>query len=577
MTGLPPETFQRLGQTDAPRETAASSLSSPSPSPWFVNWATGDSAVDQPIYVNEFTALNYAALFTCVKLVSNTIAALPLKVYRRRADGGADEILDHPAARLLQREFNPNTSSFTGRQSQLGHLLTWGNSYTQIVRRRSGELLRLQPLGPDLVTPDTTDAGDLVYRVRDRDSARVYTLAREDVLHVPYYSFDAMVGLSVVRIARGLIRQGLGQDRQSERFVTSGMRSPGALRFREGAKFKSEAEAIQFRNRFRAIHNKADGDNEILILEDGAQWQQLGVDPESAQLLESRHFSRAEIAAVYGIPPNMIGEAIQTYNGTGVEELNIWFATYCLLPIAEAIEQEQNRKLFGLNEQDCYVKHELKGLLRGDTLKRSQALQVQMQSGIITVNEWRRLEGYNPVEGGDVRYFPLNMGRVDGEGDDLEPPPPAAAKPLPGAAPPTPPAPDTPSSRRAESLVDGMRKAILLAVSRCLRKEAAEATKAARKPGQFVAWLDEFYSRHAEMVRETVSPLVRSWQLAFAAGGPEDESGYAARHCERSRADLLAAAECPAAELESRVQKCVEKWNTERMSLILTELLHATV
>lgn len=566
---------------------AASSMSNPSS--WFTTWATGDDGTG--VRVNEFTALNYAALFTCVKLIANAIASLPLKVYRKRADGGQDEVSDHPAAGLLQRQFNPNTSSFVGRQAQLGHLLTWGNSYTQIIRRRNGELMELRPIGPDLVTVRTRANGDLYYTVQDRGRLRgpngdlyslpnEYTentereLSREECLHVPFFTFDSLAGMSLVRIAKGVVRQGLGQDRQAERFVTSGMRAPGAMKFREGSKFKSATEAIQFRERFRAIHQKAEGDQEIIILEDGAEWQSLGVDPESAQLLESRRFSRIEIASFYQIPPNMIGESVQTYNGTGVEELNIWFATYCLLPILELHEQEMNRKFFTESEQDLFVKHELKGLLRGDTLRRSQALQVQMQSGIITVNEWRRLEGMNPIEGGDVRYFPLNMGRVDEDGDDVEPPPSAAPATTPGGGEDreTPPANDPPtdppaSARQESPAFAAFRRKMVQDVGRCLRKEAAEAVKAARKPGEFGAWVDEFYGRIDQQVRDVYDTDLTA--------------GYADRHLTRSRGEMLAASECKPTDLVESVTKMVERWHTERIADLIADLIteqaHATV
>jgi HK97 family phage portal protein len=561
MTGIPSETLERIGQSDTgpPPVGSPSSLSFLGSGP---NWHTslmGLGGNHAEIRVNEFTALNYQAFFTCVKLIANTISSLPFKVYNRRPDGGQDELPDHPAARILAREFNPNTSAITGRQAQIGHLLTWGNSYTQIVRRRNGELLRLQPLGPDLVTPDTDANGNLYYTVRDREQGTLATLSREEVLHIPFYTFDSLVGYSLVALNRGLIRQGLGQDRQAERFVTAGMRPPGALRFREGSKFKSEAEAIQFRERLRAIHAKSDGDQQIIILEDGAEWQSLGTDPEKSQLLESRRFTRDEMASVFQIPPVMIGGSANTYNGTGVEELNIWFATYCLMPILELIEQEYDRKLFA-DDMTLFVKHELKGLLRGDALKRAQALKVQMDAGIITVNEWREMENMNPVEGGDVRYAPLNMARIDSNGEDILPPerPPASLPATPSPA--TPPSQQQ-SAEWVKSVLADLRKKLAQDIGRALRKEAAEAIKAAKKPAEFVTWIETFYDRHAEQVREVYDT--------------QATAGWAERHLAESRAQLLAAAECQPAELVDRVTRAVEKWPTDRLAQITGEISHA--
>jgi HK97 family phage portal protein len=564
MTGIPADVLRNLGNDGGPVAAGSSGLSSPAG--WFTDWATGGGSSSAEVRVNEFTALNYATLFTCVKVIANTIAGLPLKVYRRRADGGQDEVPEHPASALLQREYNPNATAFVGRQAGIGHLLTWGNSYTQIVRSRAGELLELRPVAPDLVCPETDGTGNLYYEVRDRETGRdIGPFARADFLHVPFYTFDALVGLSMVRMARGMLRQGLGQDRQAERFVTSGMRSPGVIQ--KPDKFKTDAEAIQWRDRFRSLHNKADSDSQVIILESGATWHTIGVNPEAAQLLESRRFTRVEIAGYYGVPPHLIGESVPTYPGTGIEEMNIGFATYCLLPILEMIEQEMNRKLFRADEPDLFVKHELKGLLRGDALKRSQALQVQMQAGVLTVNEWRRLEGMNPVEGGDVRYFPLNMGRVDDAGDDV--PPPAAESP----APPTPSAPPAALSHAEPKALPpapadtaafvAFRKSLTREAGKCLRKEAAEACKAAKKPAAFVTWIDDFYAKLADQIRDVYDTDLTA--------------GWAERHLLRSRADLLAAAECRPADLPDRVAACVEKWPTDRLAETIAELTHAPV
>ena len=270
MTGLPAETFERIGGgTSAAGGTATLTH----PTPQFVQWVTGRDPGEGGPVVNQWTALNYAALYTCVTLIAGTVAALPCKVYRRRADGGQDEATDHPAAELLAREFNPNTSAMTGRQTEVGHLLTWGNSYQQVVRSRAGDLLRLQPLGPDLVDVDTDRSGDLEYTVTERGGAKEYRLGRDEVVHVPDFSFDALVGLSRVLLARGTIRGGMAQDRMAEKFTTKGLRAPGAIQFPEGRKFKTAAERVQFREGWRAVHGGDSDGTDAVILEDGAKWQ----------------------------------------------------------------------------------------------------------------------------------------------------------------------------------------------------------------------------------------------------------------------------------------------------------------
>ena len=557
MTGLPPETFSRIGGGVGTPEPSASAGGSTlaNPSKAFFSWATGRNPEDAGPPVNEWSAWNYTALYTALSLIASIIASLPLKVFRRRADGGQDVVDDHPAAKLLGVQFNPNTASMTGRETQVGHLLSWGNSYTQIVRSRRGELLELNPLGPDVVCPETDDNGDLFYKVRAVDTKlrkqEEVELSREEVLHVPGFSFDSLVGVSPIRVARDTISGGKGQDRRAMRFVSKGFRKAGVIELPPGKKFKSQAEADEFRTGVANVHNAEDAEDRPLILQDGAKWQETGVDPESAQLLESRMFSRGEIAGLYKIPPHLMGDMDKTSAwGTGIEELNIGFAVYCLVPIVRRLEQEKNRKLFRPDlypaDRGLFVEHSLDGLLRGNVLVRSQALEIKRRNGVITTNEWLKLEGMNPVAGGDYYLIPLNMRRVDKEGNDLDPEPA-------GANVRTPPT-DEPSGKALHAL----RKTLARGLARCLRKEAAEAVKLAKRPAEFVAGVEEFYDRHAAQVRELYDTDLTA--------------GFADRHLSRSKDDLLTASECSAAELADRVAACVERWQTERVAELVADL-----
>ncbi|HJZ57300.1 MAG TPA: phage portal protein [Gemmataceae bacterium] len=580
MTGLPPETFEHLRRGGGNGNPAGAIVADPqvtgttlvNPAPWFVDWLTGRLPGEQGPVVNEHTALNYSALYSCVSLIAGTIASLPLKVYRSRSgkDGGQDEVPERPEYDLLQSEFNPNTSAMSGRETGLGHLLTWGNSYCQIVKNRLGEVLRLQPLGPDIVCPETNGRGELEYEVYDRQTGQVIeTLPRDEVLHVPGLSFDAMCGYSMVRVARHTIRTGVAQDREAERFITRGIRPPGAVKFPPGKKFADEKAALRFRDSFRRLHSSEEGSLNVIILEDGADWQSLGVDPESAQLLESRKFTALEICGIYHVPPHMVGLVEKTTGwGTGIEELTIGFVVYCLLPIIRRIEQEYNRKLFRA-DRSLFCEHVLSGLLRGDALKRAQALEIMCRNGIITVNEWRRLEGMNPLPGGGVRYFPLNMGRVDEEGNDIAPPPPAGMEGTAGQQPaPNPGSPARSPGQLAASLRSGM----VAAVGRCLRKEAAEALKAAKKPGGFVAWVEEFYGRHGGMLADHTRALIEAWSAAFGTDPWGGAEAFAEQHLADSKNALLAAAEVPADRLADSVESVVSRWQSERLAAIAGEL-----
>lgn len=557
MTGLPRETFQHIGGDSAPK-AFTSTLNNPQP--WFTQWATGGSE-GQPPFVSEFTEYSFSALFTAITLISGTIASLPCKVFRKRKDGGQDEVLDHPAVGLMQKEYNPNTSSITGRETEVGHLLAWGNSYAQIVRSRAGELLSLQPIGPDVVCVEADGNGALEYRVRSYDRTREkredVTLKRHEVLHTPYSSFDALLGVSPIRVAKSTVRMGLAQDKQAERFVTKGMRSPGVLEMPTGKKFRTDAEATQFRARWMALHNNEESDTSTPILEDGMTWKEAGFNPESAQLLESRRFTRGEVAGLYHIPPHLMGDVEKNTSwGSGIEELNIGFISYCLMPILLRIEQERNRKLFRPDkykaDKGLFVEHILAGLLKGDSSKQATTLQTYLNLGVLTVNEVRRILGHNPAKWGNVSYFPLNTGRVNADTGEVLPQ--EAAQPAVKKPEPLP----TTTDRDAGKLAVAFRKTMSHGLARCLRKEAAEAIQAAKKPNEFTTRIDDFYSRVSDQIRELFdTPLT---------------VGFADRHIERSKSELLTAAECRPDELVQRVTAAVDKWPTDRVVDLMNEL-----
>jgi HK97 family phage portal protein len=387
------------------------------PATWFTEWATGSTRGGE-VSVNEHTALNYLAVYDCVSLISATIARLPLLTYRKEGKRKI-EATDHSVYPLLLRELNPRMSAMTGRELVVAHLLTWGNSYSQIIRNRSGSrVLQINPIGPDVVKPRLVGA-EIVYDVFKRSTRELLgTYGAKEMLHVPGLGFDGITGYSPIRVAKSTIKAGIAQDLQGERFVTRGIRPPGAIKWPQGKRFKDKQEAIRWRNDFREIHATGDSDLNVLVLEDGAEWQNMGMDPKSAQLLESRKYSKLEICGLYRTPPHMIGIVDVTSSwGTGVAEQTQAWINFCLLDWMRRIEQEFSRKLF--DDPAMFVAHDLDELLAGDLLKRTQARQIQHMRGIITDNDWRELEGWDPVTGGDVRHFPLAEGRIDANGEIL--------------------------------------------------------------------------------------------------------------------------------------------------------------
>lgn len=545
------ETFDSIASFTNAGPQAASTLSHPEP--WFVQWAHGGQSADGPPVVNEVTMLNYLAVYSCVGLIAGSIAAMPLIVYRRnRRAGTRERAYDAAIYRLLHDEFNPRMSSAVARETGVGHLLTWGNNFAQIVWNKSGsEAREISPLGPDVTKVIHDDrSGMPAYEIYQRGTGELLaTLPSSEVLHVPAIGFDGICGYSQARIARNVIRAGMATDRSSEQFAANGFKPPGVIEMPAGKKFGTRQDALKFIEDFRAIHMTKDSASKVVVLQDGATWKQVGVDPDSARVLESQKFTRGEIAGMYRVPPHMIGDVEKSTSwGTGIGEQVDGFIKFTLLPWLTKIEQEYNRKLFG-GSSEMYAEHLLEGLERADIVKRTQAFKEQILMGVRSPNEARAAENLNPRDGGDVYLLPLNYVRVDGDGNDIPPPAPAS--------PPTPPK-DPPAD--AAALAGELRKGVWAMSAKCLRKEAEQAKRAAAKPDTFLAWLDEFYGKHTEMVADHLAHLEGAWRAAI---GPPPFG--VTMHVERSRADLLAAADGPPAGFAERVEKVAERWLSGRL------------
>lgn len=552
MTGLPPESYRGSPGPQAAATTFAN------PSPDFVSFLTGNPGGLAGPVVNEHTALKYAALYSCVTLIAGTIAALPLITYRRTGRGRV-RAADRPEYRLLHDEFNPDTAAPVGREATVGHLLTWGNGYTQIVFNKSGSAaVELRNLCPDLVCPYRDKGRGLRYEVYERGNPDpVADLPGAEVIHVPALGYDGLVGYSPVRMAAAVIRAGMAQDLEAEKFVTRGIRPPGAITFRDGVKFPDQQAATRWRDTFRAAHATTDSTLNALVLEDGAKWVQLGIDPESAQLLESRQFSRAEVCGLYHVPPHMIGDTDKSSSwGAGIAEQVAGFIKFALLPWVNKIEKEKTRKLFRGNP-DLFCEHMMDGLERADIEKRTAAITKQIEWGMLSPNEGRAIENKNPYDGGDVWFYPLNFGRVDEDGNDIAPP--AAA--MPGGAPQTPAEPPEPEDDGGgdDDAAARVGRAWLAATCRrLLAREANALAGLAEKPQTFLKRAGAFYDSHLKTAEAEYAEVAGAWMVC---GLPEKT---AAAHVERSRDELLAVCAANPADLAAAVKDLTDGWLVSR-------------
>ena len=184
--------------------------------------------------VTERSAMQMTAVYSCVRILAEAIAGLPVHLYRYRDDGGKEKAVDHPLYRLLHDEPNPEMSSFVFRETLMTHLLLWGNAYAQIIRNGRGEVIALYPLMPNKMTVDRDDKGQLFYRYQmSTDEAggknETVILSPSDVLHVPGLGFDGLVGYSPIAMAKNAIGLAIATEEYGSKFFATGAAPSGVL------------------------------------------------------------------------------------------------------------------------------------------------------------------------------------------------------------------------------------------------------------------------------------------------------------------------------------------------------------
>lgn len=364
--------------------------------------------------VSEEGALRLAAVFACVRVLSETVAQLPFFVYEREGRGKRRAV-EHGLYGLLHDAPNPLMTAFEFWETLMGHLCLWGNGYAEIEYDGGGRVIGLWPLRPDGMGEirRTGEGLSYVYQLPD---GRQTVLSGERVFHVRGLSGDGIRGYSPIGMQRQLVGMGLATEQFGALFFRNGAR-PGGILEHPGV---LDDDAF---DRLRAEWNETYGglgnSHRLAILEEGMKYRQVGVPPEEAQFLESMKFNRSQIASIFRVPPHMIGD-LERATFSNIEQQSIEFKVFTMEPWLIRIQQAVNARLLGGDGGRYFAEFLPDALLRGDTASRYQAHAIGRQNGWLSANDIRELENLNPIEGGDVYLVPLNMVPAGDEGGEGE-------------------------------------------------------------------------------------------------------------------------------------------------------------
>lgn len=363
--------------------------------------------------VNERSAMQMTAVYSCVRILAEAVAGLPLHLYRYKEDGGKERAIDNNLYHLLHDEPNKEMSSFIFRETLMTHLLLWGNAYAQIIRNGKGEVVALYPLMPNKMQVDRDENGELYYiYTRSSDEAKtmegvtVYLTPR-DVLHIPGLGFDGLVGYSPIAMAKNAIGLAIATEEYGAKFFANGAAPSGVLEHPGTIKDPS-----RLRENWNSTFGGSANSGKVAVLEEGMKYTPISISPEQAQFLETRKFQIDEIARIFRVPPHMVGD-LEKSSFSNIEQQSLEFVKYTLDPWVIRWEQSLSRALLNEDEKRKYFfKFNLEGLLRGDYESRMSGYAVARQNGWMSANDIRELENMDKIpaeDGGDLYLINGNM------------------------------------------------------------------------------------------------------------------------------------------------------------------------
>lgn len=370
--------------------------------------------------VNERSAMQTSAVYACVRVISESVASLPLHVYRYTGEGGKEKAIDHPLYHLLHDEPNSEMTAYSFFEVALTHLLLWGNSYSQIIRNGKGEVLGLYPLMPDRMRVERDEKGNLYYEYTvSTDDAPVnkgstVILKPDEVLHVPGLSFDGLVGYSPIAMAKNAIGLGIAAEEYGSKFYANGAAPSGVLEHPGTLKDPSKV-----RENWTQTFGGSSNSNKVAVLEEGMKYTPISINPSEAQFLDTRKFQVTEICRIFRVPPHMVAD-LEKSSFSNIEQQSLEYVQYTLRPWLTRLEQAMARRLFTEDEKKKYfIKFNVDGLLRGDYQSRMNGYATARQNGWMSANDICELENLDriPAElGGDLYLINGNMTKLEDAG-----------------------------------------------------------------------------------------------------------------------------------------------------------------
>lgn len=487
------------------------------PEKWLVNWVGGGVESHSGVLVTEDTAMNYSALYCGTNILAGSLMQLPLHLMQKMKGDDRRKATEHPVYPFVHSRVNKKMTSPRFRQTGQGHLVIWGNLYARIDWGGNGYPRGLYLLRPDRMRVQVKD-GKVIYEYRPKTGVP-QVIHEDNLLHIPGFGYDGIMGYSLITLARESIGLGLAEQEYGARFYGSGTH-PSVI-FKHPKTLKKETKE-DLRKDLAKKHSGLGKSHKALLLEEGITVENISINPRDAQFLESRKFSLLEMARWLNLPPHMLKD-MDRAKFSNIEHNSIEFMVHTMGPWLKLWETELSRVLLREDERQAgyYIEFNIDGFLRGDQKARYEAYAIGRQWGWLTPNMILKKENEAPMgPEGDIALIPANMIPASSAGTGVE----------------------EKSQRQALELrADWKRTAIARirlgrnyhpmfvdAVGRIVRREVNDIKRAIKKhlnnrdSFDLGKWIDNFYREIPDYINRNMRSVISSYSEGVAAAAADE-------------------------------------------------------
>lgn len=524
---------------------------------WLKDLIEGGSSSATGRKVTADTAMQASAVYACIRILAETVASLPLNVYKRLQPTGKEKAINHNLYSVLHDAPNPEITSLEFREAMQAHLCLRGNAYAEKVFDGAGRLRQLWPISPDRVSVERDRiTKQLVYTVTLPESAGQVRLTTKNMFHLRGLSGDGIVGYSPIKLFKESIGLSLAAEEYGARFFGNSLRPSGV--FEHPNKLGKQAQDNLVKS-MQEQHQELSKKFRVMVLEEGMKWHQMSISPEEAQFLQTRQFQVVDIARIFRVPPHLIAE-LSRATFSNIEQQSIDFVVNTIRPWLVRWEQAIKQRLFDTDEIEYFAEFVVDGLLRGDIASRYTAYSVGRQNGWLSADDIRDLENMNPLPNGQGKTYllPLNMVPADQSAKvgDM-----AKDKGL-------------QDDKKKQRTSNAFRRIFQDALTRIVKRERADVLRQIKKYAQrqsikdFETWLDDFYSEHVDFIKRNISPVITSYyEIVESTGIDLDEriNDYTLRHIYSSKKQIRGIVNSSGVDLEKALTDMFDVWEGQRM------------